>query len=70
MTPVEAKMPGLVLRIDTNVGDTVKAGDKILVLEAMKMEVPVSAPVDGVVRAILVSTGDHVANHQTLAEIG
>ena len=69
-TPVEAKMPGLVLRIDAKVGDSVKAGDKILVLEAMKMEVPVSAPVDGVVRAILVSTGDHVGNHQTLAEIG
>lgn len=68
-TSVQAKMPGLVLRIGANVGDTVKAGDQLLVLEAMKMEVPVAAPVDGVIRAILVSTGDHVVTGETLAEI-
>ncbi|MEZ6069817.1 MAG: biotin/lipoyl-containing protein [Pirellulales bacterium] len=70
LTEVKAKMPGLVLRIGAKEGTPVKSGDAVMVLEAMKMEVPVPAPVDGVVRSILVSPGDHVAGGQILAEIG
>ncbi|MCA9103300.1 MAG: hypothetical protein KDA63_19230 [Planctomycetales bacterium] len=70
LTEVKAKMPGLVLRIGAKEGTPVKSGDAVMVLEAMKMEVPVPAPVDGVVRSILVSPGDHVAGGQNLAEIG
>jgi len=68
-TQVSAQMPGVVLRIMANVGDRVKVGDSLMVLEAMKMEVPVSSPVAGVVRSFLVSAGDHVTNGQPLAEV-
>ena len=68
-TQVSAQMPGVVLRMMANVGDRVKVGDSLMVLEAMKMEVPVSSPVAGVVRSFLVSAGDHVTNGQPLAEV-
>lgn len=69
-TDVEAQMPGVVLRIVKNVGDSVAEGDTIVVLEAMKMEVQVSTPVAGTVTNIAVRQGEHVANHQVLATIG
>ena len=62
-----APVPGLILRITANVGDTVKAGDEILVMEAMKMEMPIKAPKDGVVASINVSGGDKVNAGDTLA---
>ena len=51
------------------VGDTVKQGDEVIVLEAMKMETPVSATVSGTVRAVLVSQGDQVKTGAPLIEI-
>ena len=68
-TAVSAPMPGLVLRIPAAVGDTVKQGDEVIVLEAMKMETPVSATVSGTVRAVLVSQGDQVKTGAPLIEI-
>ncbi|MDP6699381.1 MAG: biotin/lipoyl-containing protein, partial [Candidatus Latescibacteria bacterium] len=68
-TPVAAQMPGKVIRLLTQVGDRVEAGDGILVLEAMKMEMPVTAPIAGTIRDISVGAGDQVANEQTLAHI-
>ena len=62
-------MPGVVLRITASVGDRVRVGDSLIVLEAMKMEVSVSSPVEGIVGKILVSVGDQVANGQPLAEV-
>ena len=62
-------MPGLVLRIPAAVGDTVNQGDEVIVLEAMKMETPVSATVSGTVRAVLVSQGDQVKTGAPLIEI-
>ena len=62
-------MPGVVLRVLVSDGDSVSKGDQLLVLEAMKMEVPVAAPVNGTVTDILVSQGDHVANHQQLMSV-
>ena len=68
-TPVAAQMPGKVIRLLTQVGDRVEAGDGILVLEAMKMEMPVTAPIAGTVSDISVGAGDQVANEQVLAHL-
>jgi len=67
--PIVASMPGSVTRIEAGPGDTVKAGDEILVLEAMKMESPVKAPKDCKIIAIEVAVGDNVKNGDTLAMI-
>jgi biotin carboxyl carrier protein len=57
---VNAPMPGTIFDIKVNEGDTVAAGDVVLVLEAMKMENEISAPVDGTIAQIRVKTGDSV----------
>ena len=69
-TVVHAKMPGVLLRSNVNVGDRVTSGQAMFVLEAMKMEVPVSAPCDGVVKEVMVQVGQQVANGQDLATLG
>ena len=56
-TAVNAQMPGVVLRTLVNPGDRVDSGDSLLILEAMKMEVAVSAPCAGVVQEVLVAQG-------------
>jgi propionyl-CoA carboxylase alpha chain len=55
-----ARMPGKVIDLRVGVGDSVQAGDTLLVLEAMKMEHPMSAMEDGVVTAVRVAEGDQV----------
>lgn len=55
---ITAPMPGKVLSISANAGDTVKKGDTILVFEAMKMENTVVAPEDGTVANVSVAVGD------------
>ncbi|MHC4270001.1 MAG: biotin/lipoyl-containing protein [Planctomycetota bacterium] len=67
--PVVASMPGSVTHVEAGVGDTVKEGEVILVLEAMKMESPVKAPKDCKIIAIEVAVGDNVKNGDTLAMI-
>ncbi|RLW70296.1 MAG: biotin attachment protein [spirochete symbiont of Stewartia floridana] len=67
---IVAPMSGLVLRIPAAVGDVVAKGDEILVLEAMKMETPISATVGGTVRTIAVKQGDQVKTGDVLVEIG
>ena len=67
--PIVASMPGSVTRIEVGAGDTVKAGEDILVLEAMKMESPVKAPKDCKIIAIEVAVGDNVKNGDTLVMI-
>ena len=57
---VESPMPGTILRIEVKEGQTVKAGDNLLILEAMKMENEILAPRDGRVSAITVNVGDSV----------
>ena len=63
---VEAAMPGNVVAIEVEVGDTVNEGDDVLIIEAMKMESPVKAPKTGKVVSIEVSPGDTVATGDTL----
>jgi biotin carboxyl carrier protein len=62
-------MPGKVIRLLANVGDQVEAGTAILVLEAMKMEMPINAPAAGTIDAINVAAGDQVAGGDVLATL-
>ena len=62
-------MPGTIVRMMVEVGDSVVKGDPLIVQEAMKMEVVVSAPVNGTIAEISVSIGDHVKGEQLLLYI-
>jgi pyruvate carboxylase subunit B len=68
-TPVNAPMPGMVIKYEKNVGDTVNEGETVVVIEAMKMENALPAPVSGVVVAINYNSGDSVAKGEVLALI-
>ncbi len=61
---------GSVIGIEVVVGQAVAAGQTLLLLEAMKMEVPLQAPVSGIVRAIAAAVGDVVDEGSTLVEAG
>lgn len=69
-TKVTAPMPGNVLDIKVSVGDTVSAGQAIVVLEAMKMENDINAPVAGKVLSINTTKGSQVDTGAVLAVIG
>ena len=69
-TPLTAPMPGMIIKYLVEVGATVKAGDPVVVLEAMKMENNLSAPVDGTIKALTCGAGDTVAKDAVLAVIG
>ena len=62
-------MPGMVIRYLVGVDDRVKAGDTLLILEAMKMQNTIPAPIDGVVQAINFGEGDSVSTGDILAVI-
>jgi biotin carboxyl carrier protein len=63
---IKAPMPGLVLDLRVNEGDTIKKGDPVLVLEAMKMENIIKSPVDGIIKKINVKKGVAVEKNQVL----
>ena len=62
-------MVGKILKVEKKVGDRVEEDDVVIVMEAMKMEIPVVAPVSGAIKDIKVSPGDAVEAEQALAEI-
>jgi biotin carboxyl carrier protein len=62
-------MPGTILKINVKVGDSVKAGDVVCVLEAMKMENDICAPQDGVVSSVEVAQGASVATDAVLVTL-
>ena len=64
---VKASVPGKIFKVEVKVGQAVKAGDSIVILEAMKMEIPVVAPEDGTVASINVAVGDAVESGDVLA---
>ena len=66
---VEAGAAGKVFKLDTKVGDTVKKGDAVVTIEAMKMEIPVVAPQDGTVASIEVNVGDAIEAGALLATL-
>lgn len=67
---VLSPMPGTILSVNVNVGSSVKAGDILLILEAMKMENEIVAPCDGTVRQLTVQKGSTVATDALLAVVG
>ncbi len=69
-TPLKAPMPGMIVRYSKAVGDAVKKGDTVVILEAMKMENALQAPADGTIKAINYSSGDSVAKNDVLCVIG
>lgn len=69
-TNVTAPMPGAILAVNKNVGDSVNAGDVIFVLEAMKMENDIVAPCAGTIKQILVQKSSTVETDAVLAVIG
>jgi biotin carboxyl carrier protein len=66
---IKAQMPGLVLEIDVKEGDTIQKGDKVLILEAMKMENVIKALGEGVVKKIHVKKGQSIEKGQLLIEL-
>ena len=67
---VVAPMPGLIMKVLVKVGDTVTAGQKVMTMEAMKMENDINTGTAGTVKAVLVKEGDNVKEHQPLVTIG
>ncbi len=66
---IKAPMPGLVVKVPVEVGQEVSKGDKIIILESMKMENELKAPRDGRVERIQVASGDRVEQGQVLVVI-
>jgi acetyl-CoA carboxylase biotin carboxyl carrier protein len=66
LTDVEAHITGTVWKIEVEVGDTVEEGDAVVILESMKMEMPVEAEDPGVVTEILCTEGQSVSEGDTL----
>ena len=67
---VTSPLPGVILEVSVKVGDAVKRGQKVMVLEAMKMENVIEATADGTVTAIKVDKGDSVLEGAPLVIIG
>ena len=67
---VRAEIVASVLEVVVSEGDQIGEGDTLVLLESMKMEIPVNAPLDGTVTEILVAEGDTVAEDQILARLG
>lgn len=66
---IAAPMPGKILAVKANIGQAVKRGDVVMVLEAMKMENEITAPQDGTIAGIHVAVGDSVESGDTLASL-
>ena len=68
--PVTSPLPGVIIAVKVNVGDSVKAGQEVAVLEAMKMENSIEAVQDGTVTAIHVAKGDSILEGAAIVTIG
>jgi urea carboxylase len=66
---VEAPLSASVWRVDVSPGDAVRAGDRLLTLEAMKTETPIESPVDGSVHEVVVGAGDQVLSGSALVVV-
>jgi len=66
---IKAPMPGMILEVFIEKGSQVAKGDKIIVLEAMKMENIIKSPGDGIVKSITVKKGDRVEKNQVLIDL-
>ena len=68
-TKIVAPIPGVVLSLDVKVGDTIKVGDRLLVLEAMKMENNITSEKSGTITAVNVSVGQQVLQNEIMIEL-
>ncbi len=64
---IESLVTGTVWKLERQAGDTLVEGDTILIIESMKMEIPIDAPTNGVLRELLVTEGENVSEGQVLA---
>jgi acetyl-CoA carboxylase biotin carboxyl carrier protein len=69
MAEVKAELVGNLWKIVTEVGQQVEEDDTLMILESMKMEIPITSPLTGTVTQILVSEGDVVQEGQTVAVV-
>ena len=69
-TALESHVSGTVWKIERQIGDTLAAGDTVMVIESMKMEIPVEAPTAGTLVKLLVAEGDAVTEGQVLGQLG
>ncbi|MDQ6848027.1 MAG: biotin/lipoyl-binding carrier protein [Candidatus Dormibacteraeota bacterium] len=69
MAEVQAELVGNLWKIVTEVGQAVEEDDTLMILESMKMEIPITSPLTGTVKAILVKEGDVVQEGQTVAVV-
>ena len=69
VTSIKAPLPGTIININVKVGDSVKRGDTLLVMEAMKMENNIVASKDGVVKTIHITTGQTVVQDEKLVDL-
>lgn len=68
--PVTSPLPGVIIAVKVNIGDSVKAGQEVAILEAMKMENSIEAVQDGTVTAIHVNKGDSILEGAPVVTIG
>lgn len=68
--PVESPLEGIIISVNVNVGDAVKAGQTVAILEAMKMENEIQAESDGTITAVNVSKGEHISVGAAIVTIG
>jgi len=66
---IKAGLPGSIFKVLVNEGDKVKKGQPVIVIEAMKMEIEVTSPEDGVVSSVKVKQGDTIVNNQVLVTL-
>ena len=69
MAEVKAELVGNLWKITTTVGQQVEEDDTLMILESMKMEIPITTPISGVVKEIRVNEGDVVQEGQTVAVV-
>ena len=69
MPDIEAHITGTVWKIECQVGDNISEGDTVVILESMKMEMPVEAEDEGTVKAVLVEEGQAVNEGDALVEL-
>jgi acetyl-CoA carboxylase biotin carboxyl carrier protein len=70
MHTVRSEVTGSVWKVEVTVGQAVNEGDTLVIVESMKMEIPVTAPAAGVVQEIFVAEGEQVADDQPIASVG
>ena len=66
---VRSQIKAIVWKVLKETGDTVKVDDEIIILESMKMEIPISSEVNGIIKSIEVSEGDEVDEGQVVATL-